>query len=264
MATGPNEPDAVVPFAVDREQAGAVLRGWLRSLRFAPNRLKQVVGADSLTDTYLPHWAFSGQAATTFAGERGKHYWVSHTKTSTDGRGHAATTTHQHRHTRWSPTHGSFNREFEDVLVTATRQQDAKWLSRVGPWPLEQAEPCRPEHGAGLRSAPCELGREEGLAEAKATMLRVIERDCREHIGGDDQRVHAMETDYSQVECRLVLLPAWVGSYRYGGKTWQVVINGSTGRLYGERPYSRAKIGGLLAAGIALLAAITTLLVLSF
>ena len=51
-----------------------------------------------------------------------------------------------------------------------------------------------------------------------------------------------------------MLLPIWVAAYRYRGQAYRVVINGQTGRVQGERPWSAWKIAvavvlGLLVAG---------------
>jgi hypothetical protein len=39
-----------------------------------------------------------------------------------------------------------------------------------------------------------------------------------------------------------VLLPVWLASYRWRGKVYRVVVNGRTGAVSGERPYSPWKI----------------------
>jgi hypothetical protein len=39
-----------------------------------------------------------------------------------------------------------------------------------------------------------------------------------------------------------VLLPVWLAAYRYGGKSFRFVVNGRTGSVDGERPYSAFKI----------------------
>jgi hypothetical protein len=39
-----------------------------------------------------------------------------------------------------------------------------------------------------------------------------------------------------------ILLPVWVAAYRYGGKPYRFVVNGQTGKVQGERPYSAIKI----------------------
>jgi hypothetical protein len=82
-------------------------------------------------------------------------------------------------------------------------------------------------------------------------MEPVIEGDARRDIGGDEQRVHSIKTSYSSVTFKHLLLPVYVGAYHFNSKLYQVVVNGRTGEVQGERPYSAIKIA-LLAASIVL------------
>ena len=61
-------------------------------------------------------------------------------------------------------------------------------------------------------------------------------------IGGDHQRITSMETSYRDVTFKHLLLPVYVGAYRFNDKVYQVVVNGRTGEVQGERPYSVWKI----------------------
>ncbi|MEM7522086.1 MAG: primosomal protein N' (replication factor Y) - superfamily II helicase, partial [Pseudomonadota bacterium] len=85
-------------------------------------------------------------------------------------------------------------------------------------------------------------------------MDRVIERDAKFDIGGDRQRVHHIDTDLSDLTFKHILLPVWLAAYKYRGKTYRFVVNGQSGRVQGERPYSAWKIAiavvlGALVAG---------------
>ena len=92
-------------------------------------------------------------------------------------------------------------------------------------------------------------------------MDRVIARDVRFDIGGDQQRIHDIATDISDVTFKHILLPVWLAAYRYRGKSYRFVVNGRSGRVQGERPWSAIKLavavvaGLLVAAGIGYLAA---------
>jgi hypothetical protein len=102
---------------------------------------------------------------------------------------------------------------------------------------------------------------EKGYQEARQKMARQIERDVRFDIGGDQQRVHAVDTDIRDVTFKHILLPVWLAAYKYRGKTYRFVVNGRTGRVQGERPWSAIKIaiavvlGLIVAVGIGYLAA---------
>ena len=72
-------------------------------------------------------------------------------------------------------------------------------------------------------------------------------------IGGDEQRVSDVSTDYSNVTFKHLLLPIYAGAYRFNNKVFQIVVNGRTGEVQGERPYSWLKITAFV---LAILAAI--------
>ena len=73
-------------------------------------------------------------------------------------------------------------------------------------------------------------------------------------IGGDEQQVQAINTRWDGLTFKHVLLPVWIGAYRFQDKVFQVTVNARTGEVQGERPYSAWKIAAavLLAAVIVL------------
>lgn len=77
-------------------------------------------------------------------------------------------------------------------------------------------------------------------------------------IGGDEQRVHDVSTDYSNITFKHLLLPIYAGAYQFNGKTFQIVVNGRTGEVQGERPYSWLKITLFVLFLIVLLAILAT------
>jgi hypothetical protein len=79
-------------------------------------------------------------------------------------------------------------------------------------------------------------------------MQTTIEQDVRAAIGGDEQQISSLETEYSNAMFRHLLLPVWIGAYRFQDKAYQVVVNARTGEVQGERPFSVAKIALLVAA----------------
>ncbi|MEZ5228999.1 MAG: hypothetical protein R2710_20745 [Acidimicrobiales bacterium] len=86
-------------------------------------------------------------------------------------------------------------------------------------------------------------------------MESTIDRTIRQDIGGDQQRIHHKNTHVASRSYKHVLLPIWLLTVIYAGQPWQVFINGATGEIHGERPWSKVKI-------IATVVAVITLIVL--
>ena len=61
-------------------------------------------------------------------------------------------------------------------------------------------------------------------------------------IGGDTQRVANADIKLSDEKFKHILLPIYLSTYRYDGKEFNFYINGQTGVLSGNRPYSFWKI----------------------
>ena len=123
-------------------------------------------------------------------------------------------------------------------------------------WDLTALEPYQPQYLAGFRSEAYTVELQDAFVEARAIMDRQILRDVKFDIGGDRQRVHDVQTQVSDVTFKHILVPLWLAAYKYRGQSYRFVVNGQTGEVAGERPYSAWKIAfavmvGMIIAGIA-------------
>ena len=80
---------------------------------------------------------------------------------------------------------------------------------------------------------------------------------CARQIPGDTYRNLRVERVYAGRTFKHVLVPVWLVGYTYGSKHYQIVANGYTGQMAGERPYSWVKIFlavlcALIVAGVVL------------
>ncbi|WP_100448780.1 hypothetical protein [Glycomyces xiaoerkulensis] len=245
-------PEGVLPFKVDRPGARQALRDWVKSRWFAPNRFKHVHEAESLKSTYLPHWTWDADTRSKYTGQRGEHYYVK------DSNGN------RQRRTRWYPARGTVARFFDDVVVPATTRVPHKHLDDLtADWPTGEAVAYQPEFLAGHHTQRYDIEPEQGLAQAKLKMDEQIRRDVRRDIGGDAQRINSVHTSYSDIKYKLLLLPVWLVVYLFGGKSWQVLVSGQTGRVTGERPWSAWKIAFAVAVGVIVAAVLLYFIVIS-
>ena len=245
------KPRALLPFALDEPAAHAAMKDWLGGLWFAPNGLKDYARRGrKMQGIYVPYWTFDAQTASDYAGERGTVYYTTRT-VMRDGKRQTVRV----QKIRWRHASGRVSRFFDDVLVLASRSLPKKFTDALEPWDLAALEPYHPEYLAGFRAEGYQVELSDGYPEARHKMDRVIERDVKFDIGGDRQRIHRIDTQVSAVTFKHVLLPVWMAAYRYRGDTYRFVVNGRTGRVQGERPWSAWKIALAVVAG-ALLAAV--------
>ncbi|MGH1452017.1 MAG: TFIIB-type zinc finger domain-containing protein [Paracoccaceae bacterium] len=244
------KPKGVLPFALDETTARKSMTDWLGRLWFAPNGLQEYARKGRKMDgIYVPYWTYDADTKSSYRGERGTVYYETRT-VMRDGK----RSTQRVAKIRWSPASGRVARFFDDVLVLASRSLPKKYTDALHPWDLSALEPYQPEFLAGFRAEGYTVELDEGYDEARAHMASVIERDVRFDIGGDRQRIHALDTAVSDVTFKHILLPVWLAAYKYRGRTYRFVVNGQTGRVQGERPWSAWKIAiavvlGLIVAG---------------
>ena len=163
-----------------------------------------------------------------------------------DGKPHTV----RQRHTRWHGVSGHVQRFFDDVLVLASHSLPKQYTDGLEPWDLSELEPYQPQYLAGFRAEGYQVELQDGFAEARAYMDRMILRDVKFDIGGDEQRVTNVQTQISAVTFKHILLPVWMAAYKYNGQTYRFVVNGRTGRVQGERPYSKWKIAFAVLLGL--------------
>jgi hypothetical protein len=157
--------------------------------------------------------------------------------------------------TNWYSTNGTVTRWFDDILIPATRSLPANRLAALEPWDMQELKAYDPGYLSGFKAQRYQVELAEGFEHAKQIAAGVIDTDVRRDIGGDEQRVHNVTTNYSAITFKHLLLPVYAGAYRLNQKVYQVVINGRTGEVQGDRPYSALKItlfvlGILLALGL--------------
>ncbi|MBT8154489.1 TFIIB-type zinc finger domain-containing protein [Epibacterium ulvae] len=250
--TGPNrhiKPKGVVPFIVDERKAQKAMTDWLGRLWFAPNGLQEYARKGRKMDgIYVPFWTYDAQTRTQYRGQRGTVYYVEQ-RVVVDGKSETRRVTK----VRWRGVSGRVQRFFDDVLILASKSLPKRNTEGLEPWDLSQLEPYQPQYLAGFRAEAYAVDIESGFAEARAKMDRVIERDVRFDIGGDRQRIDSLRTEVSDVTFKHVLLPVWLAAYKYRGKTYRFVVNGQSGRVQGERPYSAWKIAIAVVLGLVVL-----------
>jgi len=153
----------------------------------------------------------------------------------------------------WTPVSGRVSRFFDDVLIGASTSLPRQIIDALEPWDLEQLIPYDEHYLSGFRSEYYQVELSEGFDYAKQVMDSLIYRDIALDIGGDHQRIHQVQTRHSGTTYKHCLLPVWSAAFRYQNKAYRFVINGRTGEVQGERPYSGWKIG--IAVIVALLLA---------
>lgn len=235
-------PQALLPFLVGEPDAKRLVAEWLKRLWFAPSGVAgQARGPSRLRGMYVPYWTFDSSTRTAYAGRRGDVYYVTqYVDRAVNGR-HVRQAVRVPR-VRWTPARGRVARDFDDVLVLAGETLPRHLVERLEPWDLHGLKPYGPEYLAGFEGELYQLPARPAFGEAQKAMREAIVDDVRHDIGGDQQVVERMEVEFLEPSFKHVVLPVWVAAFNFLGKPYRFVVNGRTGEVHGERPWSAWKL----------------------
>jgi hypothetical protein len=194
-----------------------------------------------MNGVYVPYWTFDADTRSDYRGAKGIHYYETRTVT-VNVNGKNETRQEQVQKTRWYPTSGTVSRSFDDVLTIASTSLPTRLGDGLEPWDLSLMQTYTPDYLAGFQAEGYTVALADGNTVAKAKMANVIREDVRRDIGGDEQRIDSVNTDYSAETFKHILLPVWMAAYKYNAKSYRFLVNGQTGEVQGERPWSVWKI----------------------
>lgn len=232
-------PQSILPFKISDGQIRDKIRQWYGSRWFAPNKLKRAALTDTLHGVYLPYWTFDAHVSAQWWAEAGFYYYT--TETYRDANGN--TQTRQVRHVRWEPAAGSLRHFFDDELVPGTVGVHPKLLREVEPFPTTtDLKPYTPEFVRGWTVERYQVDLHKAAKLNEQDMDHQVQALCARQVPGDTYRNLRVQREYAGRTFKHVLVPVWVVGYTYGSKNYQIIANGYTGQIAGERPYSWVKI----------------------
>ena len=205
-------PDTAIPFTITRTHADAEFRRWARSSWWYPKALREL--SVELSDAMLPAWHLQATVETHWAGlARGP------TKCGLRPLSGVADTTRA-------------------IMVPASLGLGDRELLALQPFSTDAAAPWSVDAPAIPHEVPSIT-----QSAAQDTARRLLAEQHR-HAIASAQRLERCRGS-SLVEFQdagLLMLPIWIGCFRYRELPWRLVINAQTGRVVGRAPLDRVKV----------------------
>lgn len=231
------KPSGIVPFIITKEVGREKFEKWIGQGFFAPFRLKRLAKQNPLRAIYIPFWTFDAQTETEYQGEAGHHYYESK-RVYINGKWQ----TQQVRKTRWVWRSGQMSYFFDDVLIVAAKGVQQLLIDRIQPYLLDQLVNFDPRLLAGWEAEVYGIDLNIAYDKADGVMDSRILAMSKQKIGGDVQRNVGFTAEKFNQTFKHIILPIWLCSYEFKGKTYQFCINGQTGKIGGQKPVSWVKM----------------------
>jgi len=239
-------PRFLVPLTVIPDQCRQQVRAWLGSSWMTPAKLQQIARVAEFTPLYLPYWTFDARTTADWRAQ------VAHQKTEwyTDSEGRRRSRTR----TVWKWESGHVDHFFDDLLVPGTGKVSRLLLQRLQDYNLQDLVVYEPGFLAGTQAQAYDITLDPAWERARHLMREATQEACRGQASNSRMRNFSMTLDFSEESWRYILLPVYVATYRYQDERYQVLVNGQTGTVAGQRPVDWRKVWlaafGLIAPGL--------------
>jgi LSD1 subclass zinc finger protein len=242
-------PRHLIPFKLKPAEVKDRAQQWLGKGWFHPSELAAASVIDRFNGIYLPFWTFDSKIVSLWKAEVGYEHQERYYNSSTKS--------WQTRTViRWRWENGRVTLHINDLLITGSSNASRLILQRLYPFNLSELCAYEPGFLAGWQAQAYDISLPEAWEEGKAVMRERAKTACRDSIKSGHVRNFSMTADFEGELWRYILLPVYLAAYRFEEKVYQVMVNGQTGQVAGQKPVAWWKIwlavSGLLAPGLLL------------
>jgi len=222
-------PESLLPLKVSESQVRDLIRKWYQDLWFAPSAIRTRALTDTTKGIYLPYWTFDANTHALWTAESGHYHTVMINNKPVV-------------QVRWSPAAGELSHFFDDELVAASSGVHAQWLRQIEPFPTGGLIPYDPGYLAGWTVERYQIDLLGAAETSRRQMVEQLQQLCGKQVPGDTYRNLQVNVTFSDQRFKHILVPVWLLTYSFGARSFQVVVNGVTGKIAGGRPWSWIKI----------------------
>lgn len=227
------KPHRVIPFKQGHEAIVENYRNWLKKKFFAPRKVKKQIPNLIINGVYLPVWTFDTNTMSFYNGKLGKRY----TRTVGSGKNRRTVT-----EIRYFNISGSRGVNFDDLIVNAGSKIAQDEINKIAPFDTNNSYDYEKSFLAGYSSEHYVLRLNKGWDNAKLRMDPIIRREILSRYNYDVVSYLNVNTSYNNVKYKYVLIPVWIGIYKYANKSFRFLANGESGKVTGKSPISPIKV----------------------
>jgi DNA-directed RNA polymerase subunit RPC12/RpoP len=239
-------PRFLVPFTIEPEKTRALARNWLGKGWFHPGELGANAVVRRFVGLYLPFWTFDARIQAHWRAQVGyeqreRHYNAREKRWETRTR------------IVWRWEEGAVPLVIDDHLITGSspRRISHRILQRLYPFHLNALVAYQPDFLAGWRAQAYEITLTDAWEQGKRAMREEVKKACHQDIPSQHVRNFSMTADFADESWRYILLPVYLAAYKFEGRVFQVMVNGQTGAVAGQKPVAWWKVWLAIAALLA-------------
>lgn len=229
QVSGILKPDFVIPFKLDKKAAMQKLKEHYKGRPFLPSSFTKENHMEELRGVYVPFWMFDGKA------EGEAQYEATDSRIYRKGDYEVTETEHYE-------VYRAGRMEFEKVPVDASSKMPDDYMDSIEPYDYQELKPFSNAYLSGFLADKYDVSAEECAERADKRCMETLEKALYDSVVGyqtcttlhKNIVVHRGKVHYA-------LLPVWMLSTKWNGKTFLFAMNGQTGKMVGNLPVSWKK-----------------------
>lgn len=241
---GKFQPERLIPFQINKEQAQEELYRLCRKKPLLPKDFTDKAHIEKVSGIYVPFWLSD-----------------CYVDASVEGTGEIVKTWRRGdtQYTKVSVyrLERSGALTYHNLPTDASRKMDDKMMDALEPFSYRQLRKFHTGYLSGYFAQRYDVGKEESQQRIKERIEKSAEEKLRNScMGYSSVQITSKNVDILKSQQQYVMLPVWLLYTKYKEKDYLFAINGQTGKMVGDLPMSIPKIFAF--AG--LITAITTIL----
>ena len=237
------KPNAVVPFEIDKKELKEIVHNFYKGRKLLPRNFFSDSYIDRILGVYIPFWLFdcTVEGDVDFRGDRVQR--AEYPRES-------VVTTYQYLLRR----RGSMS--FTNVPVDASRKMENDVMDSIEPYDFSKMRAFDGAYLTGFVADRFDSDPDNELPRVNRRVVNSTLRSMESTVSG-----YSSVTEQSNslrirdASVKYVLLPAYIINCEFGGKKYQYVVNGQTGKIVGDLPSSGRVAAGYFLKAFAIAAA---------
>lgn len=228
--SGNYKPSKVIPFKIGRDKATEAFIKWCKRKPLLSRKFISDANLKLLSGIYIPFWLFDCDAE----GEM-----------SADGRKVRSWTSGDERYTetRYYNVRRAGEATFEGMPADGSQKIEDGLMEAIEPFDYSQMEDFSMAYLSGYFAQKYDMDQNQVFGRIKERIYDYTSHLLRETITGyTTVTVKGCNVNVYDAAADYVLLPAWMFTYSYKGKTYMFAMNGQTGKIGGRLPLSIARM----------------------
>lgn len=229
--TGEFKPTKIIPFSYDKDKAVASFLSWAKSKKFVPKGFYNDSQLEKITGIYIPYWMANVEANVNYTGKginlrvwrAGNTEYTEHKEYRIDRRGTI---------------------DVNNIHELAMRKIDKALIDSISPYDESKAVDFSMSYLSGFFAEKYDIQKNEVSSGIEDRAKNYVSNLMQDSIGSYNRiNMENTDMDLSIKGWNYTLLPAWILTYMYNGKTYIYAVNGQTGKSFGELPVDNKKLG---------------------